>query len=40
MIRTLARHPVVTLGAGVIIGYVFAKQIGSAPVVGKIPQKA
>jgi hypothetical protein len=40
MIRSFFRHPIILFSSGVIVGYVFTKQVGSIPGVSKIPQKS
>jgi hypothetical protein len=32
------RHPVVLVGTGVVIGYIFASQVARVPGVNKLPQ--
>jgi hypothetical protein len=31
-------HPLATLGAGIVLGIVFSKQVARVPGVNKIPQ--
>jgi hypothetical protein len=36
--RGFFRHPVVLVGTGVVIGYIFAAQVQRVPGVNKLPQ--
>jgi hypothetical protein len=36
--RGFFRHPVVLVGTGVVIGYIFAAQVAKVPGVSKLPQ--
>lgn len=36
--RGFFRHPVVLVGTGMVLGYVFAQQFAKVPGVSKLPQ--
>lgn len=36
--RGFFRHPVVLVGTGVVLGYVFAAQVAKVPGVSKLPK--
>jgi hypothetical protein len=36
--RSFFRHPLVLVGTGIVIGYVFSSQVARVPGVSKLPK--